>query len=705
MRDAVRLTFAGTLRTQLVISALAALLLPHQAGAALECEGDPTRTVFANGDGQDTPPGACRQFDGNQATCLLAFHLGSDGIASCFYDSIDDLCLGCGFGQNERDGDCTNTCAATPVCAADPTRTLFTGGPNSGQDPGACHTYDNDQANCLLAFHRSFAGGFASCWYDAASDRCNGCGHQNASQGECTNTCLTSPVCTRDPSRTIFVGGPETEACRSLDDDPTMCLQAYHRGGDEQYSSCFPKSRCSACGGGSRRAVAPGGSAAGGEDDGEGSGCINACVPVPTCADSSKTTYVGGPGTDACESLDGNPTACNAAFHTGGNGVASCWYDAIEDECNGCGPSNEGDGDCTNTCIAETCPLDPSRTTFAGGPFTGETGGACTQYLDQTTCEQAFHRGRSGIASCYWNGSSCLGCGPSNEDDCVNTCAPLPPCLDTSRTNFVGGGGNNACRQFDGDQTSCLAAYHRSSGGLSASCWYDATADECRGCGATREEQGACTNTCQPTPTCALDSSRTIFAGGPGTDACEEFDDDQVDCEKAFHRTRLGTYASCFFDADDGDCRGCGPVNESDGDCTNTCGPVPTCPSDSSRTFSECDALDGNPMACDNAFETTPDGPVSCFSEPVCFGCGLYNQEDEGCSNTCETGPGSGTEDGLCDDGLDNDNDNAVDCGDADCTSDPACAAPAPAMSWQALLAGTFILGVIGLNRLRGRAV
>lgn len=128
MRDAADTTFIKTLRAAPALLGFIVLLLPHVANGALECEGDPTRTILVTGQGNDTPPGSCRQLDGNQATCLQAFHVGGDGIASCFYDSAEDECRGCGPGENELDGDCTNTCATTPVCAADPTRTLFTGG-------------------------------------------------------------------------------------------------------------------------------------------------------------------------------------------------------------------------------------------------------------------------------------------------------------------------------------------------------------------------------------------------------------------------------------------------------------------------------------------------------------------------------------------------------------------------------------------------
>src|SRR5262245_29448248 len=152
MRDTSRSATWGRVRTTLLVVALAA---PNSTAtwAAIECEGDRSRTIFASGDGHDSPAGACRQFDGNENSCLDAFHVGGDGIASCYYDDALDECLGCGPRQHEAEGDCTNTCAESS-CAADPTRTLFTGGPGTGNSEGACHTYDGDSTNCAKAFHR-----------------------------------------------------------------------------------------------------------------------------------------------------------------------------------------------------------------------------------------------------------------------------------------------------------------------------------------------------------------------------------------------------------------------------------------------------------------------------------------------------------------------------------------------------------------------
>jgi hypothetical protein len=712
LRRAGNETVRWTLRTTVQVLGLTLLLQPQSVEAQLTCTGDSTRTIFAGGPdtGEDSPPGACRQFDGNQSVCEQAFHLGGDGIASCFYDSTEDECRGCGPAENERDGDCTNTCAGTPTCAADPTRTDFVGGP----DTEACRQHDNDEASCLLAFHRNDLGAFASCWYDSSNDTCRGCGPSfDDGPQPCTNTCVTSPTCEQDPARTIFAGGPGVGeenppgACRQFDDDVQMCNQAFHLGGDGIYSSCFPSVECVPCGrfrtGKSVAPPARGGTGQGGRPQPEDAlGCINACVPPPTCADQARTQFAGGPGTGACHTFDGNQTACEQAFHVNQfDDPATCWYDSATDTCNGCGPANEGADECTNTCIANTCPLDPSRTNFVGGPGTGTSGGACKSLTDQASCEVAFHRGQRGIASCHWTGSVCNGCNSFTGAGCINTCQPPPPCpQDPTRTQFLGGPFANVCHQFDGDEANCLLSYHETGRGYIASCFYDDTTDMCSGCG-PNNEPSACTNSCIPA-TCAADPTRTLFTGGPNSNACHDFDEDQTSCEKAFHRTDDGTVASCFYDTANDECSGCGPSNLSEGRCTNTCTTVvPVC-STTGRVLGECSDFNGNAAACSGAFELTNGGPFSCFPDPQCIGCGLINQAELGCSNTCEETPGTGPEGGgPCDDGLDNDTDGATDCGDTECAGDPACAAPAPALSWEALLISLLLIGSIALYRLR----
>lgn len=290
--------------------------------------------------------------------------------------------------------------------------------------------------------------------------------------------------------------------------------------------------------------------------------------PVSNCdLDPSRTTFAGGPGTGACGQYDGNQAACEAAWHQGDRFVAaSCWYDTGSDNCRGCGYNNESGGDCVNTCKGG-CPGDVTRTTFAGPA--GSAG--CRQFDgNQASCEAAWNVGGDGVhASCWYNigNSQCRGCGANNQDAglCVNTC---PVCDDPARTIYVGGPQTNPCHQFDGNQTSCEQAFHTGDAGV-ASCWYDTGADECRGCGPNNE--GAdCTNTCR-TFICPDDPTRTIFAGGPQSSACRQFDGNQTSCEQAFHLGEDGI-ASCWYDSNSDSCRGCGQNNEESCLCQNTCG-------------------------------------------------------------------------------------------------------------------------------------
>jgi hypothetical protein len=298
-----------------------------------------------------------------------------------------------------------NTC---PVCAADPSRTVFAGGPGTS----ACQQYTGNQAACETAFHYDQYGHPTSCYFTDLGD-CQGCGLNNFANGECQNTCVVGPpTCEKDPSRTIFAGGPGTGACGQFDGDPASCLKAFHRGQQGGIASCFydeSADQCLGCGIGN-----------------SGSGqCLNTCQHgVPSCTeDPARTLLAGYPNTAACHAFDGDQTGCESAYHLDQcYNAASCYYDVDNATCNGCGPNNQQNGACVNSCKTgpASCDLDPSRILFGGGPGTG----ACGDFLDQASCLSAFHVGQCGAASCYWSGASCQGCGPNNlfGGECFNTC-------------------------------------------------------------------------------------------------------------------------------------------------------------------------------------------------------------------------------------------------------------------------------------------
>lgn len=56
-----------------------------------------------------------------------------------------------------------------------------------------------------------------------------------------------------------------------------------------------------------------------------------------------------------------------------------------------------------------------------------------------------------------------------------------------------------------------------------------------------------------------------------------------------------------------------------------------------------------------------------------------------------------------CNDGIDNDNDGTIDCGDTDCVGVDPCVAPAPALGPGGLIAGAVTLLLIGGAALRMR--
>jgi hypothetical protein len=204
---------------------------------APSCPGDPTRTIFAGFSGSS----ACTNLSFSQTLCEKAFHISGNGQpASCYYDSDDEACYGC--GPNNLDaGNCQNTC---PVCEGDPSRTVFAGGPGNA----GCHKFDGAQASCEGAFIMGDTLAYTSCYYDAGSNECRGCGRNNQANLECINSC---PVC-EDASNAIFLGGPGTSACSLFDDSPSLCEQSFLMSGEcNELASCFydyENGRCAGCG-------------------------------------------------------------------------------------------------------------------------------------------------------------------------------------------------------------------------------------------------------------------------------------------------------------------------------------------------------------------------------------------------------------------------------------------------------------------------
>jgi hypothetical protein len=242
------------------------------------CPGDPSRTFVASKfDGRgarpglrDEPPGGgCRTLDGNQAACTKAFQDNDPftnsreyPASACIY--FKGLCLPCNDNVGRR-AKCVNTCVQSQPTCADPTRTVFLGGPG-----GDVCKNQKTQGDCEKSWHvgrLDLDHPSASCFWTGSA--CNGCGPRHANQGDCTNSCDTTPHRTcKDPTRTIFLAGQKASTA--------------HR----------------------------------------------------------------------CRHWNGNQASCEMSYHITGEGTAAtCWYDTVANECNGCGLRWETVGKCTNTCL------------------------------------------------------------------------------------------------------------------------------------------------------------------------------------------------------------------------------------------------------------------------------------------------------------------------------------------------------------------
>jgi hypothetical protein len=226
----------------------------------------------------------------------------------------------------------------------------------------------------------------------------------------------TPPNLNLEPRRGLIRERPGG-GCRSLDGNQTACVASFQNNDsffdneEVTVSACFyAKGLCLPC---TLRAANRG-------------GCANACFPPrPTCAaDPSRTRFVGGPNADACTFL-ATQGDCEKAWHVAFSDTthaSSCYWTGTA--CKGCGPFHENKGDCTNTCGATPHPCkDGARVTFAGGPGRNP----CSTYDgNQAGCEQAYHRGSDGLATCWYDtaAAKCHGCGQRWElaGKCTNSC-------------------------------------------------------------------------------------------------------------------------------------------------------------------------------------------------------------------------------------------------------------------------------------------
>lgn len=165
------------------------------------------------------------------------------------------------------------------------------------------------------------------------------------------STPVAAEVCANDPSRTMFVGGPGTDACSNVNDQAT-CEKSFHRSGAGPLAPCFWESGCN-------------GNTAG-FDEGTAQSCED--LPPQGCVDPTRTIALTGgtvaqSGSSVCQSITDEET-CEMAWHTTvkGVGIACCWNG---NNCVG-GANGFWDGTCThgNTCflVAGTAPAPATGT-------------------------------------------------------------------------------------------------------------------------------------------------------------------------------------------------------------------------------------------------------------------------------------------------------------------------------------------------------
>jgi parallel beta-helix repeat protein len=453
---------------------------PYISGQ-LMCE-DPTRTWAES---------SCRSFDNNQAACDAAWqsYSGSDTAVSCWYDIGSDDCRGCG-PYNVNAGNCTNTCDSDPFCA-DPALSLI-----SGQ--GQCRNYDGtNQVTCESYWHVG-GDGPTSCFWDSTTARCVGCGDRNQALLGCTNTCGETGNVLNISSDNVLVKNlkilhAEDRAIKVL---PTAS--------DAKFEGVTVKNANDVC----IESIGSNTEVLDSTLRGCGRHCIRSYVGNLAVRGSS-ISQCGGNGVSNLGpnlTVNGNEfdTIRYAGVYTEGvgakiknNAFHSVSYEAIglqgrdfsivNNNVKGVGAGIIAE------CVEDPACLDPTLT-FIPGSGPNEEGCRMFDGTDKDTCESYWHMGGRGPTSCWWDGDDCRGCGTQYAPygTCTNSCVQNT-CDDGSRT-FVGYG--DSCRYYDNTNQATCESYWNIGAQGAASCWWDPSNNDCRGCGPQNELPGLCTNAC-----------------------------------------------------------------------------------------------------------------------------------------------------------------------------------------------------------------
>ena len=194
-------------------------------------------------------------------------------------------------------------------------------------------------------------------------------------------------------------------------------------------------------------------------------------------SDPSRILYGGDFQSIGCTNFNGNQANCEQGFVRSHTGVASCSYDMNTGVCFNCDAFHEWDGKCTNTCRA---PGVCGNALIDSKDETCDDGGLCTG-------DNLTHCALDG--DCTFVGGTCT---PRDGDGCSSTCQIEQGTVcahDPSRALFV-----TDCNMWNANADACGHSFVNGNSGIT-SCWYDSANDQCNGCGSN-----ACVNTCQIGP-------------------------------------------------------------------------------------------------------------------------------------------------------------------------------------------------------------